>query len=197
MMRPLAAAARVRPIDRRQRAPTDPYPSLCHVLRRKHGDTLTLRNAKRVPVQPMSLAESDRRTGPFFVMAAAEYRTQAGHAQEPGLTAEFLHESSHTHQLPGMAALLGPIGSAWNLPVELSDDVVQARFGSRMPGSRTARARTSRGARANAGPSAMVVAGRGARLPRRGPTLPEWPSHAFRQPSIGAVEPLQRAVRQR
>lgn len=48
-----------------------------------HRDSLTLPDASRVPVQLMSFANSDRRTGPFFVMAAPPYWAQRG-ARGPG-----------------------------------------------------------------------------------------------------------------
>ncbi len=95
-----------------------------------HHDTLTLPNSSRVPVQLMSFTNSDKQTGPFFVMAAPDYWRQKGHGGEPGLTAVFLHEFAHTRQIRGMAAIIGPIDDAWNFPQELSDDVVQERFGT-------------------------------------------------------------------
>ncbi len=94
----------------------------------RHNGTLTLPDSKKVPLQLMSFAASDQRTGPFFVMAAPDYWRQAGHGQEPGLTAVFLHEFSHTRQTAGMAAMLGPIDSAWKFPQPLDDDIVQTRF---------------------------------------------------------------------
>jgi len=95
-----------------------------------HGGTITLPNKKTVPVQLMSFADADEKSGPFFVMAAPEFWKQAVHAQEPGLTAVFLHEFSHTRQFAGMAAVIGPIDKAWKGPEELDDDIVQTRFGS-------------------------------------------------------------------
>ena len=96
----------------------------------KHGDTLTLPNATKLRVQLMSFASSSPRTGPFFVMAAPDYWDRAGVGQEFGLTPVFLHEFSHTRQTPGMAAILDPIDSTWKFPQELTDDVVQTRFGA-------------------------------------------------------------------
>ena len=96
----------------------------------RHGDTLTLPNRKRVPVQLMSFTDNDRQTGPFFVMAAPDYWAQAGFGQEPGLTGVFLHEFSHARQLPGLAAIIGPIDAAWKFAEELNDDAVQTHFGS-------------------------------------------------------------------
>ncbi len=95
-----------------------------------HGDTLTLPNGRQVPVALMSFADNDRKTGPFFVMAAPDYWVQAGHGKQPGLTAVFLHEFTHTRQLPGVAHIIGPIDSTWKFPWELDDDAVQKRFGS-------------------------------------------------------------------
>ena len=95
-----------------------------------HDDTLTLPNSSRIPVQLYSYTDNVRETGPFFVMAAPEYWKQAGHGQEPGLTGVFLHEFTHTRQLPGVADIIGPIDDAWTFPEELTDDAVQNRFGS-------------------------------------------------------------------
>jgi hypothetical protein len=81
-------------------------------------------------VQLLSFTDSDRATGPFFVMGLPTYWASAGYGQEPGLTGVFLHEFSHARQLPGMAAIIGPIDSAWSFPEELSDDAVQTHFGS-------------------------------------------------------------------
>jgi hypothetical protein len=93
-----------------------------------HNDTLTLPTSSRVPVQLMSFTDSDRKTGPFFVMAAPDYWAQKGHGEKSGLTGVFLHEFAHTRQLRGVSNVLGPIDSTWSFPEELSDDVVQKRF---------------------------------------------------------------------
>ena len=93
-----------------------------------HYDSITLPTGERVPVQLMSFTSSDKKTGPFFVMAAPEYWAQVGHGQEPGLTAVFLHEFTHTRQLRGMADVIGPIDSTWAFPEELDDDAVQTHF---------------------------------------------------------------------
>ena len=95
-----------------------------------HGDSIVLPNSHKVPVQLMSFANSDRKTGPFFIMAAPEYWRQKGRGQEPGLTAVFLHEFAHTRQVRGMARIIGPIDSAWTFPKELDDDAVQDHFSS-------------------------------------------------------------------
>jgi hypothetical protein len=96
-----------------------------------HGDSIILPNSQRVPVQLMSFTNSDRTTGPFFVMAAPEYWRQKGRGgQEAGLTAVFLHEFAHTRQVRGMAHIIGPIDSTWAFPEELDDDAVQTHFSS-------------------------------------------------------------------
>lgn len=95
-----------------------------------HDDSLTLPTGERVPVQLMSFTSSDKKTGPFFVMAAPDYWAQMGHGQKPGLTAVFLHEFTHTRQLRGMAGVIGPIDSTWAFPEELNDDAVQTHFGT-------------------------------------------------------------------
>jgi hypothetical protein len=96
-----------------------------------HGDSLTLPDSSRVPVQLMSFASSDRETGPFFVMAAPSYWAKMGHgAGNDGPTAVFLHEFAHTRQIAGMGRIIGPIDSTWAYPEELDDDAVQKHFGT-------------------------------------------------------------------
>jgi len=96
-----------------------------------HGDTLTLPDGSRLPVQLMSFTKVDRKTGPYFVMAAPSYwaRVARSPEQDPGL-AVFLHEFAHTRQVRGMAHTIGPIDSTWSYPEELDDDAVQKNFGS-------------------------------------------------------------------
>ncbi|MBV8517422.1 MAG: hypothetical protein JO197_08475 [Acidobacteria bacterium] len=95
-----------------------------------HDGKFTLPNGDTTPVQLMSFTNNDKNGTPFFVMAAPSYWQQSGHGQEPGLTAVFLHEFSHTRQLAGMGAVIGPIDAAWKFPEELNDDIVQTRFAS-------------------------------------------------------------------
>jgi hypothetical protein len=61
-------------------------------------------------------------------MAAPSYWKQAIGAEGDGLTGVFLHEFAHTRQIPGVAAVLGPIDSTWKYPEELDDDAVQTHF---------------------------------------------------------------------
>ncbi len=93
-----------------------------------HGDSLTFPNGNRSPIQLMSFTNSDRRTGPFFVMAAPSYWLAKVHAEGPGLTAVFLHEFAHTRQVRGLLSVIGPIDAAWKFPEELDDDAVQTHF---------------------------------------------------------------------
>jgi hypothetical protein len=94
-----------------------------------HGDTLTLPNERRMEVTLLSFAGNDKKKGPFFVMAAPSYWAQKGAIGEPGLTGVFLHEFTHTRQLAGMAKIIEPIDAAWKRLPELTDDIVQHRFG--------------------------------------------------------------------
>jgi uncharacterized protein YceK len=94
-----------------------------------HGE-ITLPNGTKTAVQLMSFMDSDKKTGPFFVMAAPSYWEQMGKGKNPGLTGVFVHEFSHTRQFAGMEATIGPIDAAWKFPEPLDDDVVQKRFGS-------------------------------------------------------------------
>lgn len=95
-----------------------------------HDDSLTLPNGSRSAVQLMSFANSDRQSGPFFVMAAPSYWLRAVRAEGPGLAAVFLHEFAHTRQVRGMLKVIGPIDSTWKsrFPEELDDDAVQTHF---------------------------------------------------------------------
>lgn len=97
-----------------------------------HDDSLTLPDSSRVPVQLMSFTSFDRRTGPFFVMAAPSYWAQKGHGtpDDSGPIAVFLHEFTHTRQLQGVRHVIGPIDSTWAYPEELNDDAVQTHFGA-------------------------------------------------------------------
>jgi hypothetical protein len=95
-----------------------------------HGDTLRLPNSRTMPVGLMSFADNDRKTGPFFVMAAPSYWAQVGAGEGPGLTGVFVHEFAHTRQIPGVASIIGPIDSTWRFERELDDDAVQHRFAS-------------------------------------------------------------------
>jgi hypothetical protein len=95
-----------------------------------HNDTITLPNSSKVPVRLMSFTNVDRKTGPFFVMAAPDYWAQKGHGEELGITGVFLHEFTHTRQIRGMAKIIGPIDSTWAFPEELDDDAVQTHFGT-------------------------------------------------------------------
>jgi hypothetical protein len=97
-----------------------------------HADSLTLPDGSRVPVQLMSFASVDKKTGPFFVMAAPSFWARKGHgsANDSGPTAVFLHEFAHTRQLRGIGDVIGPIDSTWSYPEELDDDAVQKHFGS-------------------------------------------------------------------
>ncbi|HEX7878472.1 MAG TPA: hypothetical protein VF720_03630 [Candidatus Eisenbacteria bacterium] len=95
-----------------------------------HDDSIRLPDSTRLAVQLMTFAGgSKEHGGVFFVMGSPTFWKSAGHGQEPGLTAVFLHEFAHTRQIPGMAAVMGPLDSAWTFPEPLSDDVVQLRFG--------------------------------------------------------------------
>jgi hypothetical protein len=97
-----------------------------------HGDSLTLPTGSNIPVQLMSFTSADRKTGPYFVMAAPSYWARSGRSSgnDVGLTGVFLHEFSHTRQLRGLSAIIGRIDSTWSYPEELDDDAVQTHFGN-------------------------------------------------------------------
>lgn len=101
----------------------------------KHDDVITLPDSSRVPVQLMAFAAPGSEAGAFLVMAAPELWAEAGiDSKELGrerlLTAVFLHEFAHTLQVPGFQGVIGPIDEEWTFSEELSDDVVQERFGA-------------------------------------------------------------------
>jgi hypothetical protein len=96
-----------------------------------HGDSLTLPDGSHVPVQLMSFTAVDKKSGPYFVMAAPSYWVLKGvvAANDSGPTGVFLHEFAHTRQVGGMRHTIGPIDSTWKYPEELDDDAVQKHFG--------------------------------------------------------------------
>jgi hypothetical protein len=93
-----------------------------------HGGTLVLPTRETVPVQLMSFASGDPKTGPFFVMAAPEYWAQvATPIDGNGLTGVFLHEFAHVRQVGGFK-VIGEIEATWKFKEPFDDDVVQAHF---------------------------------------------------------------------
>jgi hypothetical protein len=96
-----------------------------------HGDSITLPDSSQVPIQLMSFCSVDKRTGPYFVMAAPTFwEKRVGPSRNAGFTGVFLHEFAHTQQVPGFAKIIGPIDSTWAYEEELDDDAVQKHFGS-------------------------------------------------------------------
>ena len=94
-----------------------------------HHDSLMTPKGKWIPVALMSYTDNDKKTGPFFVMAAPSYWEQQMKLGDPsGFTGVFLHEFTHTRQMKGMASVIGPIDSTWAFPEELDDDAVQTHF---------------------------------------------------------------------
>jgi hypothetical protein len=84
------------------------------------------------PVQLMTFA-APLEGRAFFVMATPAFWEQAGvDSEHVGrdrmLTAVFLHEFAHTRQIQGQR-VLDPIEQGWKFPQELTDNVVQQRFG--------------------------------------------------------------------
>lgn len=94
-----------------------------------HDGTITQPDSSTIPIALMSFASLDRKTGPYFVMAAPSYwAQQKGLGPEPP-TPVFLHEFAHTRQVQGMGKVIDPIDSTWAYPEELDDDAVQTHFG--------------------------------------------------------------------
>jgi hypothetical protein len=101
----------------------------------QHDGVITLPDSSRMPLQLMAFAASGGEAGAFFVMAAPGLWAEAGiDSEELGrerlLTAVFLHEFAHTVQIPSFQGVIGPIDEEWAFSEELSDDVVQERFGA-------------------------------------------------------------------
>ena len=99
-----------------------------------HHGTLTLPDGAEVPLGLMSFASPYGEGKKFFVMAAPSFWREAGvDSKELGLdnliAGVFLHEFSHTRQIDGFQKIIGPIEDRWAFPEELTDDVVQDRFG--------------------------------------------------------------------
>jgi hypothetical protein len=100
-----------------------------------HGGMITMPDSSSVPVGLMSFAAPKGEAGVFFVMAAPDFWAGAGvDSEELGrerlITAVFLHEFAHTRQIPSFQPIIAPIEEAWTFPEEVSDNVVQDRFGS-------------------------------------------------------------------
>lgn len=94
-----------------------------------HDGEITTPKGETRPVALMSYTDNDKKTGPFFVMAAPSYwEQQMKRGDAYGFTGVFLHEFTHTRQLRGMAGVIGPIDSTWSFPFDLDDDAVQHRF---------------------------------------------------------------------
>jgi hypothetical protein len=98
-----------------------------------HGGTITMPDGSQAPVRLMSFAAPVGGNA-FFVMAAPAFWEQAGvDSAQVGrdrlLTAVFLHEFTHTQQIPAFQRTIGPIEQRWTFPEEVTDDVVQERFG--------------------------------------------------------------------
>ena len=95
-----------------------------------HHDSLTMPNGAHRAVALMSFADSDKKSGPYFVMAAPSYWEKRVGADPFAYTGVFLHEFAHTRQIHGMAAVIGPIDKTWKdkYKEELDDDVVQRHF---------------------------------------------------------------------
>jgi hypothetical protein len=93
-----------------------------------HSGTITVPDSSQVTVGLMSFASNDKKTGPYFVMAAPSVWAQKGFPQEP--IPVFVHEFAHTRQMKGFASVIGPIDATWPYEEELDDDAVQTHFGS-------------------------------------------------------------------
>ncbi len=93
-----------------------------------HTGTIIAPNSAELPVALMSFANSDKQTGPYFIMSAPSYWAQKGFKPEP--IPVFIHEFAHTRQMKSFFSVLGPIDDTWPYEEELDDDAVQTHFSS-------------------------------------------------------------------
>ena len=96
-----------------------------------HGGTITLPNGETTPVQLMSYASADQKSGPFFIMALPEYWIESGKPSDgaTAFTGVFLHEFSHIRQVDGFDSI-GPMEEKWKFKEPFDDDMVQKHFGA-------------------------------------------------------------------
>ena len=98
-----------------------------------HGGTAVLPDGQEAPIGPISFASGD--AGGYFAMSLPSVWRAAGVTSELGLErlmdAVLLHELMHTRQTGLAAEVLKPLAAAGGIvDDELSDDIVQERFGS-------------------------------------------------------------------
>jgi len=101
----------------------------------EHGDTITLPDGETMPVQVTSFAATyGDDAKPFLTMALPPvWRKVPRHASNPKLDrlmrAVFVHEMTHTRQSSVMGTRIGELIKQHHLPEDITDDVVQDRFG--------------------------------------------------------------------
>jgi len=98
-----------------------------------HGGNVRLPDGNEAPLGPISFA-SGAGEGAYFAMSLPSVWREAGVTSEVGLErlmdGVLLHEIMHTRQADLLSGLLGPLATQAGVPDnELSDDIVQQRFG--------------------------------------------------------------------
>lgn len=103
--------------------------------RELHGDTLTIPNGQRIPIQLMTFAAptEQKNIEAFFVMAAPIFWKNTGIESkevslEKLLTGVFLHEFAHTRQMNGIGSKITQFETNNTLKFEVSDDIIQDYF---------------------------------------------------------------------
>ena len=102
---------------------------------RRHNGKVSLPDGHAAPVGVMSFAApggADAASG-FFVMSMPTVWRKAGVTSELGLETlmegVLLHEMTHTRQFPAVNRALQDVTRRYNLPDDINDDSIQARFG--------------------------------------------------------------------
>lgn len=103
---------------------------------KRHAGEIVLPSGDKVPVQLVTFASTfGDPPKPFLVMAMPSiWRATPRHANDPNLErvmrAVFVHEMTHTQQTAALGTRIGELAQALGIPDdEMSDDIVQQRFG--------------------------------------------------------------------
>jgi len=97
-----------------------------------HKGQIRIPDGGQVPARVTSFAGGDDATGPFFVMALPSIWEAANipiSGDMKGLTGVFLHEFSHTRQVPALQPRFRAAAARFKPPENLDDDAIQKLFG--------------------------------------------------------------------
>ena len=97
-----------------------------------HSGKIRLPDGSDMPVGLASSTSRDDKTGKIFFVMALPPIWEAAHAVKPGdttgLKAVFLHEFSHTRQVPPLQSSFAAAEAQFKTPDDLTDDSIQAKF---------------------------------------------------------------------